>query len=249
MDSKIILAHRGISSLAPENTLAAFNLLPKYNIKWLETDLGITSDKHVIIMHDDYLDRTTNGHGLLASTSYRNLHKLSAGAWFSSKYADERVPTLEELVSFVNRTKINVNIELKAVVSNNANEMADSLVHQFAQALDMIDPAIDIIVSSANPIMLLKLQQLRPHTEFAVLFDKTNLKDDWQLIMQSCHAQFIHPESEGLTREKIEQFKSSHYRVNVWTVNTLCRCNQLFNWGVDGVFTDFAQRLSYTDDY
>ncbi len=129
----IRFAHRGLNTLAPENTLAAFEQLPKHDVKWLETDLGITSDQHVVVLHDDYLDRTTNGSGLLTATTFADVQKLSAGAWFGAEFADERVPTLADLVAFLNRTQTNANIELKAVVGANANELADELRRSLLQ--------------------------------------------------------------------------------------------------------------------
>ena len=81
-----ILAHRGMSTLAPENTMPAFELLTKYGVKWLETDLGITKDEHVVVLHDDYLDRTTSGSGPLTDIMFDDLRQLDAGSWFSPEF-------------------------------------------------------------------------------------------------------------------------------------------------------------------
>ncbi|MFD1485135.1 glycerophosphodiester phosphodiesterase family protein [Lacticaseibacillus baoqingensis] len=238
-----ILAHRGLSHLAPENTLAAFTLAVNMGVDWLETDLGITQDEHVVILHDDHLDRTTNGHGLLTTQTYAQLRRLSAGAWFDPRFASERVPNLQELVAFLNRTGMNANIELKSVVADNANVLADSLVRQFAKALDAISPNCEIIVSSKNPVMLLKLRQLRPQTHFAVLFDRYSLRDDWQLTMQACGAEYIHPQAAQLTYAQVSAFKRAGYQVNVWTIDARDLGNQLFNWGVDGIFSNCANEF------
>ena len=88
-----IIAHRGMSTLAPENTMAAFELMPRYNVNWLETDLAITSDEKLVIMHDGDVSRTTNGHRRVTALNFEELHRLSAGAWFDSKFrnqADQR---------------------------------------------------------------------------------------------------------------------------------------------------------------
>ena len=69
-----IIVHRGMSTLAPENTMAAFELMPRYNVNWLETDLAITSDEKLVIMHDGDVTRTTNGHGRVTALSFEELH-------------------------------------------------------------------------------------------------------------------------------------------------------------------------------
>lgn len=236
-----ILAHRGMSTLAPENTMPAFELLTKYGVKWLETDLGITKDEHVVVLHDDYLDRTTSGSGPLTDIMFDDLRQLDAGSWFSPEFTGVKVPTMDELIDFVNRNKVNINIELKAVIGPDANRLADSLVKQFAAALDRLNPDSRVIISSFNPIMLLKMKQLKPDLEYAVLFEDHTFYDDWTLIMQATGAKIIHPQSEHLTRGTVQQMKDYGYEVNVWTVDTIDRANELFNWGVDGIFTDIAQ--------
>lgn len=240
MSKHKILAHRGVPTLAPENTIANFKKMPEYGINWLETDLGITRDRHVVVMHDDYLDRTTTGSGMLTAIKYDDLRNLSAGSWFNQKFAGSKVPTMEELIKFINTTKMNVNIELKAVVGPHANELADSLVEQFAKILDRIDPSVRVIVSSFNPVMLWKLKNLRPDTELAVLFENYTYNDDWILTMQALDAKIIHPETKGLTRKTVDEIKSYGYEINVWTVDQIDRAKELFSWGVDGVFTNHA---------
>lgn len=239
--TKNIIAHRGMSTLFPENTLASFNALKEYKVNWLETDVGITKDEHVVILHDDYLDRTTNGIGALTEIDYGELRKLSAGSWFESKYESEIIPSLSELVTFINESKINLNLELKAVIGPQANYLADSLIKQVANALNQIDSSIRVTISSFNPIMLMKLKNIRPQTEVAVLFEDHTFYEDWTLIMQSLDSKIIHPQNEHLTRSTVAEMKDYGYEVNVWTVDKIDRANELFNWGVDGIFTDVAQ--------
>ncbi len=88
--------------------------------------------------------------------------------------------------------------------------------------------------------MLLKLQALRPQTRFAVLFGHASLGADWVLNAQACHAEAIHPEATGLTRAQIQLMHARGYAVNVWTVDSLARGNELLNWGADGLFTNRA---------
>lgn len=127
---KRIYAHRGVSSIRPENTISAFKELSNTSVDWLETDISITSDEELFILHDDYLDRTTNISGAITSLDSEEIKKADAGSWFDSDFANEHVPTVHETIDLINEHQLNVNIELKAVVADNANYLADVLVGQ-----------------------------------------------------------------------------------------------------------------------
>ncbi|MDO1605766.1 glycerophosphodiester phosphodiesterase family protein [Lactobacillus sp. YT155] len=240
---KRIYAHRGVSSIRPENTIAAFKELSKTNVDWLETDISITSDEELFILHDDYLDRTTNISGAITTLNSAEVKKADAGSWFDSDFVNEHVPTVHETIDLINKQHLNVNIELKAVVADNANHLADVLVEKLNKEIDRLNPEVEVLISSFNPIMLLKLQRLKPELKYACLFKKETLDDDWNLYLQACHAQAIHVENKTLTKEKVQEFKKHGYEVNVWTVDDKARANQLFNWGVDGIFTNRAQEF------
>ncbi|OFI48010.1 glycerophosphoryl diester phosphodiesterase [Floricoccus penangensis] len=237
---KKIIAHRGLPVLAPENTMGGFKLMEKYNVDWFETDVTSTSDGELVIIHDDYLDRTTNKSGEVSRMNYSEIKDADTGFWFSSKYDGEKLPTMRDIVDFVNETKINLNIELKGITGPEGNKLADSLVHKLKDFLDQIDPNIEILISSFNSIMLAKMHNIAPEYEYAILFEQHTLYPDWQLIADACGAKTVHLESERLTYDMISEIKKRGYNVNVWTVNDHGRANELFNWGVDGIFTDVA---------
>lgn len=243
--TKKIFAHRGIPTLAPENTMASFNEVINYGIDWLETDLSITKDEQVFIIHDDKLNRTTNRTGSIETLDSSDVKNADAGYWFAEKYRGEKIPTLGQLIDFLNIHKLNANIELKGVVGDDANYLADSLVKQFAEALGRLDDNVDLIISSFNPIMLEKMYKLKPNLKYAVLFDEAGLKEDWNLTMQACHAKIIHPDSNGLTKEKIKKMQDYGYQINVWTVDSISRARELFSYGVDGIFTNIADRMNF----
>lgn len=238
---KTVFAHRGMSSLAPENTLAAFSLCKEHGIKWFECDIDILKDKTLVINHDDTLDRCSDKTGSLYDICKEDLEKIDAGGWFDDKYEGERIPTLNQLIELINKHKLNVNFELKSCCGG--SELTESLIKGFAKALKKLDKDREVIVSSFNPLMLSKFKDISPETPVACLFETHTLYDDWSSIMESCKAEYIHPQNEGLTKQIVENFKKHGYKINVWTVNDLARANQLFNWGVDGVFTDISDRF------
>ena len=107
----IILAHRGDKSFAPENTLPSFAQAIQKGADGVELDAKLTSDGHIIVMHDPTLNRTTNGSGKVASFTLEEIRKLDAGAWFDEKFRGTRVPLLEEVFETVGKDKL-INIEL-----------------------------------------------------------------------------------------------------------------------------------------
>ncbi|MDO4910700.1 MAG: glycerophosphoryl diester phosphodiesterase [Corynebacterium sp.] len=240
--NKNIIAHRGANRLAPENTMAAFRAAHEAGATWIETDVDILGDGTPIIIHDTRLDRTTNTTGSYYSLSLADIADIDAGSWFGKEFEGEKLPTLREFVDFLNATGINANIELK---SNEAGkEMTMRLIHEVAKELDRLNPEIEIIVSSFNHVLLYLFKQHAPKWPVACLWETCALYDDWRSILELVDADYIHPEDKGLTPEKIAQFHEAGVKVNIWTVNDRARINELFNWGVDGIFTDISHEYN-----
>src|SRR3990167_7450135 len=108
-----VIAHRGASAYAPENTLAAFRKAHDLGIQWIEFDVMLSADHVPIIFHDNLLDRTTNGRGEVGDFSFKALHELDAGAWFNPKFSGEHIPSLQDTVAFLRQTGMAANIEIK----------------------------------------------------------------------------------------------------------------------------------------
>ena len=109
----LLIAHRGASGHAPENTLAAFRKAVSLGVGFIETDLQLTRDARFVAIHDDTVDRTTNGHGAVHDLTLEGIRKLDAGSWFGSEYAGERIPTLEEILDFSKKNDVVFYLELK----------------------------------------------------------------------------------------------------------------------------------------
>ncbi len=233
---KTLFAHRGVSALAPENTLSAIKLCHTHGIKWFEFDVAVLKDGTLISHHDDTLDRCTDTSGALSHTTYSQLSKVDAGAWFGDSFVGERIPTLLEVIHCMNDLKLNANIEIKAGILSETE--SEAFLASITEQIKGIEPTIAVIVSSFNHILLKRFKELNPHIPVGCLFTKENLWEDWKSIVQWCKADYIHPESSGLTKSMVQDFLATGLKVNVWTVNTLDRANELFNWGVNGVFTD-----------
>ncbi|UTV28464.1 glycerophosphoryl diester phosphodiesterase [Photobacterium atrarenae] len=238
---KTVFAHRGIPTLAPENTLSAFSLCKPHGIQWIECDVDILADGTVVVSHDDTLDRCTDRSGSLYDIHSGDLALIDAGSWFADAFIGERIPTLDQLIALVNQDELNINVEIKSCRAGWA--MTEQLIDNVITALAKLDPGRQLIVSSFNHLALAEFKRRRPQTAVACLFEAGQLGEDWLSAMQKCQADCIHPADRGLTQQMIADFKAAGYQVNVYTVNDLARANQLFNWGVDGVFTDIPHRF------
>ncbi len=238
---KTLIAHRGMSLLAPENTMSAFSLCKDYEIEWIECDVDILKDGTVVVCHDDTLDRCTDKSGRLCHINVQDLADIDAGSWFSDDYVGERIPTVQQLISLANEKHFNLNIEIKSCSAG--AKLSHQLIDNLIEALNDLDPQRTVIISSFNHLVLAEFKQKSPETSVACLFEDHTLSDDWLSIVEWCQADYIHPENKGLTRAMVKNFIDAGIKVNVWTVNDLARANELFNWGVDGIFTDIAHQF------
>ncbi|MBT1035436.1 hypothetical protein KJY78_03605 [Canibacter sp. lx-45] len=241
-----VFAHRGLSSQAPENTRAAFKLAHSIpGVRWIEFDLAITADEVPVIIHDDEMDRTSDMCGEVSQLAYSDIKNASVGAWYDVKFAAERIMTLAEMVDFSNSTGMNLNIELKGVTGKNGYALTQAMIRELKKELARLNREIQTLISSFNFTQLKLAQQHLPEISRAVLFEAHTFYNDWRTIAEYCGAQAINLEDKKVTRALVAEIKNAGYQLNVWTVNNRVRANELKNWGVDGIFTDFANELSY----
>ena len=122
------MAHRGASGLAPENTISALELAIQYGAEYAEIDVHLTRDEVVVLLHDESLNRTTNGSGKIWKYDWEYIIKLDAGSWFHSKFASERIPSLSEVINRIrNRLKLNIEIKLSSTQSHLADRVVQVL--------------------------------------------------------------------------------------------------------------------------
>ncbi|MDD7466187.1 MAG: glycerophosphoryl diester phosphodiesterase [Actinomycetaceae bacterium] len=241
MLERTVFAHRGLNTIAPENTMSAFRLGVEKGVTWIETDVDVIADGTPIIIHDSTLDRTSNRSGSYYQLSAQDLATIDAGSWFSPAFAGENIPTLRELVRYMNETGLNANIEIKQNEAGKA--MTLQLVDNVIAELEYLRPGCQVIISSFSQLILQLFRDRAPKLPRACLYETVALYDDWRSVLEILEATYIHPEDTGLTASRIQEFRQAGYGVNVWTVNSAERANQLFNWGATGIFTDSA-RLS-----
>jgi len=228
-----IFGHRGACAHAPENTLAAFRLAFAQGADAIELDAKLSADGEVMVIHDPTVDRTTNGKGWVKSKTAAELRELDAGAFFSEEYRGEKIPFLREVLEEFGRDAY-INIEL-----TNYTSPTDDLVEKTAAMVNKMGLGERILFSSFSAKNLKKAKALVPSAEAGMLalrglagFYARNIAG------RSVAPKAVHPYLSDSTPNWIDAAHSQGRRVHVWTVNSTQDLQNLFKWGVDGVFTD-----------
>ena len=232
-----VIAHRGASADAPENTFAAIALAIKQGAKWIEVDVNISSDGELFIHHDDSLSRCTNGQGYLVGTSAKNLSELDAGSWFAPKYAGEKIPTLAQLTEFLLPHGTGVNLEIKATAGADI-----TLARAVCEFIDQSWPEeLPLLASSFSVLALKEFRYQLPDHELGLLV--CDVPDDWQDWMQEFQCDTLHCAASFVTPELCDDARDAGFPVLCYTVNDPEEASRLLDMGVTSVFTDRTQIL------
>jgi glycerophosphoryl diester phosphodiesterase len=228
-----IIAHRGSPREAPENTLASFRRAKLSGAAWVEFDVALTKDARPVIFHDDELERTSDGKGLLAETDFEDVKHLDAGAWFDRQFAGEPIPTLEETLELLAALGLGFNMELKTDPGREA-ELAKIAV---PLAKDMWPDELPApLISSFSRISVAAARELAPEWPMDVIYDR--IPQEWKEDAKTLELVAIGANHKHLTREQVMDIRGSGLKLTAYTVNEIDRAAALFQWGVDGIFTD-----------
>ena len=230
----LVIAHRGSSMQAPENTLAAFNLAAEQEADAIELDVDLTRDGQVVVMHDDTIDRTTDGHGRLSDLTLEEIRRVDAGAWKSAEFKGERVPLLEEVLEAVGQ-RLLINIEIKSM------SLRGTAIEQKVAALIGQHELIDrVLVSSFNPLTLRRVKLANPRLACGLLTAPDSpiyLRDAWLApLIPGLNAR--HPHHSQVDKAMVDQFHARGLVVSAWTVNQAGIARAMIQAGVDGMFGD-----------
>ncbi|HXQ25385.1 MAG TPA: glycerophosphodiester phosphodiesterase family protein [Candidatus Acidoferrales bacterium] len=229
-----IIAHRGASGHAPENTLAAFERAVALGAQFIETDLHLTRDAQFVAIHDKTLERTTNGRGEVRNFTLAELRKLDAGMWFDRSFMDQRIPTLEDVLVFARQHDVVFYLEIKY-------DAAWGMHHALAAALQGTENASRTIVISFDPSTLTSLRRLNASIMLGLLVDDTKLGMVQEAV--NAGARQLCPRSDLITRELVEDAHRADLHVVTWTVNEAAKMRAAIEAGVDGIMTDLPDRL------
>lgn len=237
----IITGHRGAAGLAPENTLAAIQVALDYKTDRIEIDIQQTKDNKVIVMHDITIDRTTTGAGFVKNLSFDEIRKFNAAEKFNSKFKDEKVPSLEEVLQLINGKSV-LLIEIK-----DGNEYYPNIEQNTIDLINKYKAKDWCIIQSFNDKALFKAHEIAPdftyHKLFITSFPFTPFFYDTGFNSTAFEKyDFVSEFSLNVkfaTQRIINKIHSLNKKVNVWTIRDSIQGNRLINYGVDGIITDY----------
>lgn len=221
----LVIGHRGAMGHAPENTLQAIQIALDIGVDWIEIDVYAVENEMVVI-HDDDVDRTTNGHGPVMEHSLADLRKLDAGN-------GQQIPLLSEVVNLID-AKVGLNIELKGPGT------AAPVINYLNTQLPPHWAADQILLSSFDHLELLAAKRLSPVYNRAPLF--WNGEIDYDFVMRELEAVCINPSLRMVNQTIVDEAHSNGLAVLVYTVNEKADIERMRKLGVDGIFTNFPDR-------
>ena len=231
-----LIGHRGVKDLCPENTLESILKAFDLGLSFVEIDVKISKDRVPILLHDDTLDRTTNGSGLAIDYDYENIKKLDAGKFFYKENTNIFVPKLEDILSLCANNNGNLNIELKP----NKNFEKEN-VYQIYKIIKNINQ-IDIFFSSFDMISILEISKLYPQSIRSFLLDdfKEYNIDDLISISINHDLKICGLNIDLVTTDIIKKIKESNMAITVYSDKNinLSSANDIFSIGVDSIFVD-----------
>lgn len=232
-----IIAHRGASGLAPENTIAAMELAIKQGCHGIETDLQLTKDGEVVVFHDWSVERTTNGLGEIKDLTLSQILELDAGSWFSEEFKGEKIPTLVDLLNIVPKGLL-LNLEIKSQ-SHDDRGIEEKVV----RILEKYNRIENIIISSFNHMCLERVQKINKQIKLGILYeahfiDPLNFIKSNQLDIYS-----IHSCSHYTNKDLIQTAHDNNMKVYSWTVNDIKIAERLEEYQIDGIITNYPNLL------
>src|SRR4030095_14502086 len=233
-----IIGHRGAAKAAPENTLESLREAKRQGAAWVEVDAKLTADNAVILLHDDLLDRTTSGKGAAAQVTLEQIRALDVGSWLAPAFAGALVPTLEETVRELIALGLHFNFEIQPCPRGEL--VTAKFVRRELQRLWPAQ-APKPLISSFAYASLEVAHRLAPEFPRAVLVEE--VPENWQALCEGVAAIALNPWHKTLTPEWTKAVEKAGDKEISYTVNETPRARELFDWGVDAVFSDVPGQL------
>jgi len=228
-----VIGHRGAAAEAPENTLAGFNAAAALGARMVEIDVKLTADGVPILMHDDDLDRTTDGQGPVRAAPLAAIRRFDAGGWFGPAFAGERVPTLAEALVMARELGLGLNLEIKPCPGRERETALTALKE--ARKLWPADRPPPLVSSFAVESLLAAREAVPEWPRGYLIWDRP---DDWRDAADAVGAATINVNHEFETPDTIAAYRATGRPVLAYTVNDPDRARALFALGIAAVFSD-----------
>ena len=230
-----IWAHRGASAEAPENTMTAYRLAAEEKADGIELDVQLSHDGELVVIHDETLDRTTNGHGYVAEFSLKELRALRADRTIPLEDG-ERIPTLHEVLSFLKDTDLKLNIELK-----NSVVPYPGMEEKVLRTVEAAGLSDRVIYSSFNHESMVRIHEINPDAKCGLLYSDGFVNVPSYAKKLGMNA--IHPDKvRALGTDLIEKGHEKGLKVNIWTVNDEKEMDTLIRAGADALITNVPKK-------
>ncbi len=236
MANFIKIAHRGSSGSYPENTRLAFEKAIEAGADMIEMDCRLSKDGHVVVIHDDRLDRTARAKGFVKGKTLKQLKKLDVGAWLKKSFKGQRILTLEEILEIVSG-KVEINLEIKSVLHGPLG--IELKVLFIVSHFDYLERTI---FSSFDYQSLRRLRELAPDVRIGVLYG-AGIRDNPFQAAREMNAYSLHIQREFATPHFLEEARELGLKGFVWTVNEVKEMEKFLSLGVDGIISDFPEKF------
>lgn len=230
-----IIAHRGASAAYPENTLAAFRAASAAGAGWIEFDVMLAKDGVPVVIHDETVDRTTNGKARVDELTVKELQKLDAGQ-------GEKIPTLKETLALLDSLGLYANVELKPSRRDDF-ELARRTASATFESVKEHKVEEKILFSSFDWQALEFLQKFAPEISRGVLVGNRQMALPWLETAKKLNTVSIHFPIRSINEELIQKVHRAGFKILTWTINDPQQAAELFRLGIDGVFTDAPEMI------
>jgi glycerophosphoryl diester phosphodiesterase len=228
----MVIAHRGASSYAPENTLAAFELALQMGVRDLELDVHATRDGHIVVIHDENVDRTTDGSGPVASHTLSALKALDAGSWLAPRFSGERVPTLEEVFERY-KGQAHIHTEIKGHATDLTKRTVD-LIRRHGMVAQ-------VTITSFQRARLEETRSYAPELPTGWLV--TEITDAVIAQARAMGLTQLCPRANTVTPELVDRLRGAGFVVRAWGVANEDLMRAVVTAGADGMTVNFPDKL------
>lgn len=223
---KILIAEKGMSKIAPENSLTAFSMCQKYNVKWFKWDLKELKDGNIIASTSDNIARCGDRCGKYSKLSINEIVGIDVGSWFSDKFISERVPLLDEIIDCANEKELNMVVNIEKKIEN-----LEKKFKKFEGELLFISNNVE------------NLKDIEDRKKVALKLEE-NLSDESIIkILKEFEINKVVLKENNLNENRINRLKEKKIEILASEVNNLIRANELFNYGVSAIFTEMAHEF------
>jgi glycerophosphoryl diester phosphodiesterase len=231
----VVLAHRGASAYAPENTLASFYKAIELGAQGIETDLQKTKDGVIVLFHDNVLDKKSDRKGAVVDYTWAELREADVGSWFSPRYKGERLLTFEQFLTFFGRRDLLFDIELKSLFT-------ESEVREIIRLIDEYDARKKTTITSFAFGNLRTTRDVDRNIGIGYVLNK-KIDNDIIRQLESIDGGQLCPRAELITPDQVKLAHHHGLEINVWGIPNVEIMDNMINLGVDGIIIDFPDKL------